>query len=120
MSLRHLPTFLLNKNKLIPETNAKAHVVLEKNCALRHVFAGNSARSVKTFSVARFTVTSFVGSNMSKAGHDKRLLASSVACCIASDAGGRGNGNKIASNAKRKHITEKTLKAIFMLDAQSA
>jgi hypothetical protein len=120
MFLCHLPVFLLNKNRLIPETSAKAHVVLEKNCAHRHVFTGESACSVKILSVTRLMVTSFVGSGCAQAGQAKCFIASSVACCVASDFGGRGIGNKNASTAKRTHIIEKTLKVIFMIDALSA
>jgi hypothetical protein len=119
MYLCHLPAFLLNKNKLIPETSAKALVVLEKNCAHRHVFTGDSARSVKTLSVTRLMETSFVGSGCAQAGQAKCFIASSVACCVASDFGGSGIGNKIARAARRTHITEKTLKVIFMMDALS-
>jgi hypothetical protein len=71
----HLPIFLLTRNKLTPETIAKTLVVLEKNHAQRHVSSGDSACLVKTLSVAREMVMSFVGSNIS-GGQAKWFIAS--------------------------------------------
>src|SRR5947209_111728 len=56
------PIFQLKQNKPTPETSAKMMVVLEKNHAQRQVLSGVSACPIKSLSVVRLMVTSFVGS----------------------------------------------------------